>query len=532
MSERDDDFLDHGGEEFNPDADEFQIPDDPHSEDDFLSQEDEGFDLSEDDVLDMSGTDESDLFADGDDFSLDDPDETDEAGGDIEHQEEVYYEDDEDEGPAPDNGIGWKAWAGIALVAITAAGGLGYWAMPQTAEQPSVSAETRTLPTPPPAPEEPAKAQQSRAATDAQQPPVTAQQRRARSPVEVSPFPEPQAVEEIEVPTESVAGAPDIPDDVEGIEPTAQDQMMPAVAQPDVPSNPTPPRSGGNGNGGPDSETLMAPPVDVQVERSRRTQPTVVPDTASTQVEDREPRYIQALQEQRKAFSVLMDMTKDNGRQIANVRGDLNDYRQETKRDIRDLDSRVGQLERMIEQDAKPMKPNNAGQHGGQPSQRVGSNDASSKTPKSPREVKALQETLKDHGYRPGPVDGIFGGQTRWAIKRLQEEHGLEKTGWLNDETLAALSDPKQYSGNYDEQDAAKTADREPARGSQQAEAVAQASEWFVRGVTPVKAILYRPDGMSYVVKVGSEIPGMGQVTALDPEKLHVITPKGVITRR
>ena len=139
--------------------------------------------------------------------------------------------------------------------------------------------------------------------------------------------------------------------------------------------------------------------------------------------------------------------------------------------------------------------------------------------PKSPDEIKTLQRTLNKHGYRAGPVDGLLGKQTRAAIKRLQKEHGLPVNGWLNPKTLAALESPKDYSGTYPKE-------------TENSSKAATKTTWFVRGVTPTKAVVYRPDGLSFAVKVGSEIPGMGQVTKLDTEKVHVVTAKGVITRR
>ena len=51
------------------------------------------------------------------------------------------------------------------------------------------------------------------------------------------------------------------------------------------------------------------------------------------------------------------------------------------------------------------------------------------------------QQSLIDLGYLYGKADGIYGPMTAAALKRFQGEHGLEKTGELNDATLEALSE-------------------------------------------------------------------------------------------
>ena len=43
--------------------------------------------------------------------------------------------------------------------------------------------------------------------------------------------------------------------------------------------------------------------------------------------------------------------------------------------------------------------------------------------------LRAIQEALKSTGYDPGPVDGVIGPRTRHAIRRFQDEHGIQVTG-------------------------------------------------------------------------------------------------------
>ncbi len=58
-------------------------------------------------------------------------------------------------------------------------------------------------------------------------------------------------------------------------------------------------------------------------------------------------------------------------------------------------------------------------------------------------DVKKVQQALKDLGYDLGKwdVDGIIGSKTEEAIKKFQEEHGLEITGTIDEATLKALEE-------------------------------------------------------------------------------------------
>ena len=53
--------------------------------------------------------------------------------------------------------------------------------------------------------------------------------------------------------------------------------------------------------------------------------------------------------------------------------------------------------------------------------------------------VAAVQERLAREGYYRGPIDGVFGPETRAALADYQSNHGLRVTGTLSNETLAAL---------------------------------------------------------------------------------------------
>jgi len=71
----------------------------------------------------------------------------------------------------------------------------------------------------------------------------------------------------------------------------------------------------------------------------------------------------------------------------------------------------------------------------------------------SPYAVTRLQERLTDLGFRPGPIDGHYGGPLRAAVIAFQKEHDLERDGlfrswyWdlLGDTiTLDASADPNR----------------------------------------------------------------------------------------
>lgn len=53
--------------------------------------------------------------------------------------------------------------------------------------------------------------------------------------------------------------------------------------------------------------------------------------------------------------------------------------------------------------------------------------------------VTTLQKKLKNWGYYFGSVDGIFGSQTKEAVKYFQRKNGLTADGIVGTKTLAAL---------------------------------------------------------------------------------------------
>lgn len=59
--------------------------------------------------------------------------------------------------------------------------------------------------------------------------------------------------------------------------------------------------------------------------------------------------------------------------------------------------------------------------------------------PGGSRRVREVQRRLRQLGYRPGPVDGLFGPRTRAATRWFQFKHGFEPTGRVNRSTLTVL---------------------------------------------------------------------------------------------
>lgn len=71
--------------------------------------------------------------------------------------------------------------------------------------------------------------------------------------------------------------------------------------------------------------------------------------------------------------------------------------------------------------------------------------------------VRTIQTKLKNWGYYKGSVDGIFGAQTREAVKYFQRKNGLKVDGIVGNQTLKALgistSGTNQGSSSYTDAD-------------------------------------------------------------------------------
>ncbi len=69
--------------------------------------------------------------------------------------------------------------------------------------------------------------------------------------------------------------------------------------------------------------------------------------------------------------------------------------------------------------------------------------------------VKKIQTKLKNWGYYKGSVDGIFGSQTKEAVKYFQRKNGLTADGIVGSQTLKALgiSSTSSSSSTYSDND-------------------------------------------------------------------------------
>lgn len=53
--------------------------------------------------------------------------------------------------------------------------------------------------------------------------------------------------------------------------------------------------------------------------------------------------------------------------------------------------------------------------------------------------IREIQQWLKDHGYDPGPIDGIDGPRTKAAVRAYQQANGLAVDGVAGPKTQAAM---------------------------------------------------------------------------------------------
>ncbi|MDQ0339884.1 peptidoglycan hydrolase-like protein with peptidoglycan-binding domain [Caldalkalibacillus uzonensis] len=56
------------------------------------------------------------------------------------------------------------------------------------------------------------------------------------------------------------------------------------------------------------------------------------------------------------------------------------------------------------------------------------------------RKVRDLQRMLAERGYRPGPIDGIYGPQTEAAVRRAQQDLNIAVDGIAGPQTYRALT--------------------------------------------------------------------------------------------
>jgi peptidoglycan hydrolase-like protein with peptidoglycan-binding domain len=68
-----------------------------------------------------------------------------------------------------------------------------------------------------------------------------------------------------------------------------------------------------------------------------------------------------------------------------------------------------------------------------------GEQQSSTNTDTQSATVRQAQERLASEGFNPGAVDGKLGRQTQQGLKDFQQAKGLEPSGQLDPQTIAAL---------------------------------------------------------------------------------------------
>jgi peptidoglycan hydrolase-like protein with peptidoglycan-binding domain len=65
--------------------------------------------------------------------------------------------------------------------------------------------------------------------------------------------------------------------------------------------------------------------------------------------------------------------------------------------------------------------------------------------------MQVAEQHLKEFGFDPGPVDGVFTAQTEAALRAFQERRGIPVSGILDDPTrrvlLGGLASPGGTAG-------------------------------------------------------------------------------------
>ena len=58
----------------------------------------------------------------------------------------------------------------------------------------------------------------------------------------------------------------------------------------------------------------------------------------------------------------------------------------------------------------------------------------------SAERIRQAQRMLRDLGYNPGPIDGLYGPRTRAAVERFQRDYGHPVDGRVTQNLISALT--------------------------------------------------------------------------------------------
>jgi hypothetical protein len=82
--------------------------------------------------------------------------------------------------------------------------------------------------------------------------------------------------------------------------------------------------------------------------------------------------------------------------------------------------------------------------------------------PHGSRAVRALQLRLRAGGFRPGPIDGLFGPRTQAAVRWFQRRHDVKVDGIVGPQTRKPLLAPLLAAARRDRRDASRPAAAKP----------------------------------------------------------------------
>ena len=126
-------------------------------------------------------------------------------------------------------------------------------------------------------------------------------------------------------------------------------------------------------------------------------------------------------------------------------------------------------------------------------------------------DVRQAQQTLRDEGYDPGPIDGIPGPRTRSALRKYQKHEKLRATGQLDPETARKVEETRlmKFRGMDANKDGAIT--RQEYRGNDQSFAN---HDWNADGVLSGEEVTpgaHKPDRRAEGKSVGGEFKEAGK---------------------
>ncbi len=119
-----------------------------------------------------------------------------------------------------------------------------------------------------------------------------------------------------------------------------------------------------------------------------------------------------------------------------------------------------------------------------------------------PQFMAQIQQQLQSQGLYAGPIDGVYGDRTQAALAAWQRQQGLEPTGQLNAQTLAAMdvgSMATQQAAAPEEQSQQQT---QPQSGADQQQARQPGSQ-----EDAVEVEQLREEGMSSPNVEGEAVP-------------------------